>query len=919
MSFAQNGVVSGIVSDKDLKGEALPFANVNIKGTSKGVTTNAEGKYTIEVSEGAHVLVFSFLGYESKEVAFTIKSGEKIEINQTIGSGSVTMEDVVVQATVAREKETALLMDQKKAIEIKQSIGAQEMSRKGVSDVEEGLTKITGITKVGSRGLFVRGLEDRYNNLLINDLAAPTNNPFKKIVPLDLIPTDIVGIIEVFKTFNPNIYGDFAGGTFNVLTSRVNKSVTKLNIGVGYTINNNLKDFLIAKNDDTTEGFFGFTGKDRELPSVLGSTPSSYTMSATESLNSFKSGFDVKETKSPLNSSIGVLHSEKFNLNNERSISYLLSLNFDNNYAIREGVDRTFRPDASGFKYNTDFETSEYRYKTSISSIIGLNYSSKRLKLSYNTLYLKTTESSIKDQFGIANSSSSTNKTLIRTNQLDESNYLNNQLMGEYFLNGSKTQNIKAGVSYAMTKYQQPDRKFFSGTKTGEKDIIVSIAGNNFIRQYLDIKGDNYMSAMAEYNLKFGKNNKDNKFTLGFNGNNSEMVSTYRFVTPANIGPNITAPINELDAQLNAYLADDTFAFRESSNSTYQAKLKESASAGYANLLYKFNDKLEVNAGVRLESTQRETKYREQGSFDDPFVKLTYDNVYVLPSLNVKYGLNENSNLRFATAKTYTRPVIMEAYPIEYINADGTSIKGNPYLVNSDNYNADLKYEFFPTAKEMLAVGVFGKKMENPIERTFQPNAANTTITSYLNSDNATLYGLEMEFIADLSRISDRLKDFSFGFNTSLMQTKVEVPNTTIDEKGNEIQSIETHRNRELQGASKWLINSDLKYQFDISKTRNTVTLVYSAFGKRIYAVGTGGLNTGLDHIYELPVQQLDFIWSSKLSDHFDLKFSADNLLDPKRSFELGSNSTTPTAEPSSIISDYKKGRGFSINLGYTF
>jgi hypothetical protein len=68
------------------------------------------------------------------------------------------------------------------------------MSRKGVSDVEEGLTKITGITKVGSRGLFVRGLEDRYNNLLINDLSVPSNNPFSKIIPLDLFPTDIVGV-----------------------------------------------------------------------------------------------------------------------------------------------------------------------------------------------------------------------------------------------------------------------------------------------------------------------------------------------------------------------------------------------------------------------------------------------------------------------------------------------------------------------------------------------------------------------------------------------------------------------------------------------------------------------------------------------------------------------------------------------------
>ena len=98
-------------------------------------------------------------------------------INQSISSGSVTMKDVIVKASISREKETALLLEQKKAVVIKQNIGAQEMFRKSVSDVEEGLTKITGITKVGLRGFFVRGLEDRYNNLLINDLAAPTNNP----------------------------------------------------------------------------------------------------------------------------------------------------------------------------------------------------------------------------------------------------------------------------------------------------------------------------------------------------------------------------------------------------------------------------------------------------------------------------------------------------------------------------------------------------------------------------------------------------------------------------------------------------------------------------------------------------------------------------------------------------------------------
>ncbi|NUY80610.1 TonB-dependent receptor [Flavobacterium sp. MAH-1] len=918
-AFAQKGTLNGTLTDKDLNNEALPFANVLVKGTTNGVTTDEQGKYSISLDAGTYTIEFSFLGYETQTETVTIVAGQTVTVDKTLGAGSYTLKDVQVQAQANREKESALLVEQKKAVEIKQSIGAQEMSRKGVSDVEEGLTKITGITKVGSRGIFVRGLEDRYNNLLINDLAAPTNNPFKKIIPLDLFPTDIVGVIDVYKTFNPNIYGDFAGGTFNIATSKVTKPIARITLGVGYTTNNNFRKFLMSEDTDSGKGFFGFNGKDRELPSVLGSHPTAHTLTAQESLSAFdKSGFDVSENKSPLNSSLGVLVGDKFSFGENNKFSYLVSFNFENEYLFREGVERNFSNPPTGFVYKNDFVTTEYKYRTQGSTLLGLNYSTDRLKLTWNNFYLRTTESLIQDQFGVADSFSSTNKTLIRTNQFDQSDYFNSQLLGEYALTADKNQSVRAGVSFAKTEYQQPDRKFFSGTRDGE-NIVTSIAGNNFIRQYLDINGDTYASGMAEYNWKFGKSEeKQNKLTIGYNGNASMMDSKYRFVTPINnTAPNsITVPLNSPDAQLDALLASSAFNFRESSNATYQAKLDEFANAGYANLLLKFGEKLEINAGVRAESTNRETKYRLQGSFNAPFEKIKYDNFYLLPSLNIKYGVTEKANIRFAAGKTYTRPVIMEAYPIEYVNADGTSMKGNPFLKNSDNYNADLKYEFFPTSKEMFAVGVFAKKIDTPIERTMVANAATSIITTYLNSDQATLFGAELEFIFDFARLNKSLDNLSLGFNTSLMHTAVDVPKLTVNPDGSTTESIETHRHRDLQGASKWLINSDLKYEFKFSETwTNTVSMVYSLFGKRIFAVGTNDL----DHIYELPFSQLDLVWGSKLSEHFDLKFSAQNLLNPKRQFEMGSNGGAPISEDSAITRSYKRGVGFGLTLGYTF
>jgi len=914
-AFAQKGTVTGTITDKDMNNEALSFATVMIKGTTIGVNADELGKYTLSVPEGNHVLVVSFLGYESIEIPFAIKADETKTINQALGSKGVELQDVVIKVEQNREKETALLAEQKKAVEIKQSIGAQELSRKGVSDVEEGLTKITGITKVGSRGLFVRGLEDRYNNLLINNLAVPSNNPFKKIIPLDLIPTDVVSVIETYKTFNPNIYGDFAGATFNIATSKATNSITKLTLGTGFTTNNNLRDFYIAKEANTTKGFFGLTGNDRDLPSEFHSKPyPPVTLNQQNAVNAFKSGFEIEKTKSPLNSSLGILHAEKFSFKTSK-ISYLLSLNFDNSYSFRKGTDRTVYA-SNPVQYANNFNTTQYNYKTNFSSIIGLNFSSERLNLSSNILYLKTSDNMIQDQLGSQNQQTDVTNYIIRTNQLDETGYLNGQLYGDYALTSDKNHLVKFGVSLAKTKFGQPDRNSYTGQKTAEDNIIVSYGGNNFLRQYLDVKNDIYNSAYLEYSLKFGK---ENKLSLGYNGNSNATVSSYRFIQTIknfNTGGSFNLNPFNVNEQIKTDLLNYEISFQEASNANWKAKLNELTNAAYANLFYKFSEKFEVNAGVRAESYDRITKYKGIGAFDQPYQKVKNNKLYVLPSVNSKYALNETMNIRFAASQTYTKPVIIESYPIQIVNPDNTIIQGNPYLKNSDNTNVDLKFEAFPTSKEMFAVGVFGKNIENPIERSYLTSSGATTQT-YFNSKNAKLYGIEAEFILDLGRVSKSLTDFSWGFNTSLMKTKVTVPDYVVGPSENTAtQSIETHKNRELQGASKWLINSDLKYQFNLSNTwTNTVSAVYSVFGKRIYSVGT----TGLDHIYELPVSKLDIVLTSKFSKHLDFKLSADNILNPNIRYELGKDNTKTFNEDSRILKDYKKGIGFSFSLGYTF
>ena len=291
-------------------------------------------------------------------------------------------------------------------------------------------------------------------------------------------------------------------------------------------------------------------------------------------------------------------------------------------------------------------------------------------------------------------------------------------------------------------------------------------------------------------------------------------------------------------------------------------------------------------------------------------LSICVEKLYILPSLNVKYVASEKSNIRFTASKTYTKPVLFESLDINLINADGTTERGNSDLINSENYNADLKFEIFPTSKELFAATVFAKYIDNPIERTVLSSATGSgqTIT-YFNNKSAQLFGAEFEFLVQLSRINDNLKGFSFGFNTSLMFTEATV-------NKNRSGYFDTFEKRKLQGASDWLVNSDIKYEFNSGDAwKNTASLVYSVYGERIFAVGIAGY----DHIYEKPFHKLDLVWSSVINKKWNLKFSVDNILDPIYKRELGTNNKISIDEASYLLQSYQRGIGFSTNLTYSF
>lgn len=843
------------------------------------------------------------------------------------------IEGVVIQGSTNKKTETAVLFDQKKAIIQKQAISAEEISRKGISNVEQGLTKVTGITTVDGRGLFVRGLEERYNYLLINGLGSPSNNPFQKIIALKQFPTDVVGKLNIYKTFNSNLYGDFAGATFDIETLTMDRAFSKVEFGVGVnTISNLRNNFFISENATGIKGYLGLNSKDRQLPDNLdGVRPSNYRFNSEESKRYFKDSWNVDEVRSMPNTSIGFTTAQKIKAGENGNIGILFSLNQSSKFAFREGAKNQFLDNGGqSIVLNNKLNRKQYNFESESSALMGFGYKNRKTQINLNAIYLQSANNIIEDYFGYKNQQVQNEDIgFFRVNQLDISRFLDLQLTGSHKINDR--QSIKAGGSYVLNDYQQPDRKIMEGSRQdnlgnilNDNQLLITYGGNNIIRQYLDVNSRFYGSAFGEYNIAFGEkgDRKDYpvQLSIGYNGFADLRRTSYRFIfgkPNGTAGQNFIIDRNKPQQGFDQDMANNLFFFQEESDA-YQSftSIYQFVNAGYANINYKPNDSWDILLGARYENDLSLIRFNPQGQ--QKTENIEKDRNMFLPSLAIKKAVNDRNNLRLAFSKTITRPVLIETMAIPYINPDNETILGNPNILNSENYNIDLKWEYFPTRKEMFSVNLFAKRIDNAIERSFTTSGNSNGVTvTFFNAKKADLYGFELEGIVDLARISESLNNFTFGANATIMHTNVERSTDQLAlEKPNGFTDDQL-RKRGLQGAAPYTINADLKYEFKKQNSLpRTLSLVYNVSGSKIFAVGT----SGTDNFYERPFHQLDFVYQEQITKNWNIKFGVQNILNTQYRIELGDSSYYNVNTDNNFqYTNYYRGTTFNFTVGYTF
>lgn len=891
LGFAQNGTVTGTITDKDMNNETLPFANVSIKGTSMNTNTDENGSYTLQVPAGSYTAVITFLGYETAEVPFTIAAGETKTVNYSLSSTSVQLEDIVIEKTVSREKETALLLEQKNAVVIKQSIGAQEMSRKGVSDAEGAVTKVTGISKQqGEKNVFVRGLGDRYNSTTMNGMPLPSDDPEYKNISLDYFSSDIIKNISVNKTFSSDIYGDVGGANIDIVSKELSgEESLDLSVSSGVNTQTLNQDFLLMDGGN-----------------YLGNVPDKSANITNLQSYDFKNSLNPQQQSTQINSAIALAGGKKFTVGEDTFSVYLIG-SHNTGFKYREGQLRQTTSVGTVFQ-DQDFE--RYTYNASQTFMGNFKYRiHNRHTISFNSLYIHSNTQTIGDYEGRNNPEQEGDLEYLRRQQMNNNNLLVNQLLSEIKVNDNLS--LDLGASYNIVRGSEPDRRSNTYIFRDGSYRPSTNSGGDHERYFAELdENDISGKAIASYYFTEAHNTK---IDLGYNYRNttrdfSALIFNHRFSTPQSVDINNAAGLfnqESLDANIFQLQTGRGTQNNPRVLDPFTYNGDRTIHSGLGTFTHTFSDVFTVVAGLRYEKVLQEVEYDTNIATSTVNGISKIDESYVLPNLNLKYSINDRNILRAAGSMSYTLPQFKEVAPFKYSDISFSS-QGNPSLKPSENYNADLKYEFYPESDEIIAVTGFYKHITNPIARSEIPSGGNTL--TYLNvGGSARAMGVELEIKKNIYKVetleAGREKVFSGGLNISYLDSnqKLEDPLPQF-----------TNSEDALQGASPLLVNADLSYRTANENYSFTTSLVANYFSDRIFSIGTRGFS----NVIETGIPTLDYIAQTTLGKKFGISLKARNLLNPDFKLTRESNGN---ANPEVTLLTYKLGLDFTLGLNYKF
>ena len=910
--FAQNtGSIVGKLTDKEYNNDPLPFANILIKGTTTGTTSDFDGLYAFEnLTPGSYTLIFSFVGYETQEITVTVEANKVTEVNVPMAASAASLDQIVITTTTRRESEVALLLDQKKAIEIRESIGAERLSKIGVSDAAGATTKISGVTKSeGSGDIYIRGLGDRYLSTSMNGLPIPSDDVNNKNINLNLFTTDIIENIGISKTYTTSSYADQASGNVDVVSKRYSKKgfsigvISGLNTAVA-GLDGDFKKTIIS--DDVT---FGFHQKEFARVDLI-----------------TNQGWDPLVQDNTINFGASINGAYKFNVLG-KDVSLFFAGSHGQTFEFREGLFKSYRANILDDEFNVEEFITGINTTAYFRGDIQL---SDKHTIGYNHLFVNKGVDNVweggRDGNGyVFDQQPQEDGAFVRDQNYKQTTMFVNQLMGEHKLSERNTLNWAGGYNFVLA--EEPNRIRNEANILSPTEVTYAFVGDFQQRKTSQKIEDFEYNGYIQNAYEFGKLDEDENrsFKLNVGGDyrykERDFKSQFIGVSARDfIVPNVDSFSNTFIASNFNTNSGPELKLREQQPDIYKADL--TILAGYANLDFGLNKRFSGNVGVRFERDEINVAWnvknfidRDTGTPRIGVLNREYTEVY--PSVNLKYELNDNQFLRLASSITQTLPEFKEFAPFEYVSPTGRVIKGNPELVKSAVFNIDAKWEFFPSNEELFSATAFYKNIQDPLNLAQARGSAG--IFQYYNTgDAASVFGLELEGRVNLLADED---------DNSLLNLTANVTQMWFNQDLYEAFQYSDKKESDLQGASDFIFNGSLSYnnrkenEFIATLTGNySSDKVFALGGPESFADRTVLFN---DEIIEKGFVTLDMVVSKQFNENLSLKLSAKNLLNPDikqtQQITVFDNNDNIVSSSNDVVQSFKKGSQISLGLTYKF
>ncbi len=858
MALAAEAVtLKGVVVDKQSR-EPLIGAAIVVLETAQGTTTDIDGAFELKVGRGETNIEVSYISYVTQVLKLDV-NGRTPDLLIEMEVDAQTISEVVVSTRKNLENEAALKSERIASNVAIENMGAKEMSIKGISNVEEGVKKITGISVEDSGQVLVRGLGDRYSLTTMNGLPVASPNPDNKLIPLDLFPSSVVQNITVSKVYMASAFADYSGALIDIATKDVvNEDFLTVSAGLGTTYGTLGNDFYTSDR----ASLWSTPRIDKDMVAIDKTTEFRDYLSKN---NPFSTDFSPEKSTAMPNFDFGLSAGKVFKLFG-RDLSALVSLSVDN--TNRSEYDAELRTlDVNGNNYSIATDRDSYTSELSTTALASLNYAlSDDSRIGYTMFYSRSAE----DKFYTYWSNDDTfSSAEIRgmNSVMHIYSLLNNQLSGDHSL--SDKMDLSWSVSYGNTFSGEPDRRQVLLRKNdvaGGDEWKLYTNDNKFTTRYFSEIEESEL--ISNINLKYHLGDKENNnvVRVGFNSRNKSrdfggVLFGYGYNFTGANGSTLIPTVGDIynvDSVINYdNIVNGNFKVEKKSDPSYTYWAKTNIYAGYADVDYHFGSVL-LNLGVRYENSVQGVDYT--GKVGHDYKEIAKPDFF--PAANLKWSINKENSLRLALSKTVTRPSFVEMAPFLYNESfgSGTSI-GNEYLQNGYNYNVDARYEFFKdSSMDMISVSAYYKYLDSPIER-IQKDAGGDVVFSYQNSESGLAAGVEFELRKEL------YEGLNFGFNASYIYTNVEL------EEG---KGIYTETSRQLQGASPYLVNADLAYLRRMGDDSSmSFSLVYNLQGPNIEAVGVEGLHNVMQEQYN----SLNFVCNYQINSKLSLKAKVSNIL----------------------------------------